>query len=150
MLFAAGQPLRGSPIRRYRYELGTHQTQALQTDCNHSHPAGRCDGKRGRCRLHAALGGAAGPFCVRCAAERPYAVFCWVPRPAPPRLFCLQRTSGLPFSCRSCAAGTPPDNTPTPIRCDTYNCSKPRTLFGRAGLAAKKALCYNEENEPRM
>ena len=66
------------------------------------------------------------------------------------RLFCLQRTSGLPFSCRSCAAGTPPDNTPTPIRCDTYNCSKPRTLFGRAGLAAKKALCYNEENEPRM
>lgn len=74
----------------------------------------------------------------------------WVPRPAPPRLFCLQRTSGLPCSCRSCAAGTPPDNTPTPIRCDTYNCSKPRTLFGRAGLAAKKALCYNEENEPRM
>lgn len=35
--------MRGSPIRRYRYELGTHQTQALQTDCNHSHPAGRCE-----------------------------------------------------------------------------------------------------------
>ena len=73
-----------------------------------------------------------------------------LPRPAPPKPSCLHHTTGLPCSCRSCAAGTPPDNTPTPIRCDTYNCSKPRTLFGRAGLAAKKALCYNEENEPRM
>ncbi len=98
---------------------------------------------RGRCRLHAALG------CAAWAFLRPLCCLnavCGILLGAPSRTAeaVLPATHKRPaVQLQVCAAGTPPDNTPTLFVVIHITASPARFLPW--GLAAKKALCYNEE-----